>query len=144
MNQVHQKEMEEAYKKATEEYYNLHPDSKNIQLKHDPKKMIESIPTTFANPNQLQPQQQQQPAQAIQLQQPELIRPVQPILQPEQQVLIAPRRPIHQQQQAPQPAPVLFQPMQQQVAALQPFQQQLEHLEQQRQLLEQRLQQLQQ
>lgn len=39
---MHQKEMEEAYKKATEEYLKLHPEAKDIELKYDPKKLLDA------------------------------------------------------------------------------------------------------
>jgi hypothetical protein len=35
--------MEAAYKKATEEYMALHPEAKDVELKYDPKKLLESL-----------------------------------------------------------------------------------------------------
>jgi hypothetical protein len=63
VEEIHKKEMQEAYKKATEEYMALHPEAKDIELKYDPKKLLESLekdkkkPVANAqivqNPNQL-------------------------------------------------------------------------------------------
>jgi hypothetical protein len=43
VEEVHKNEMESAYKKATEEYMALHPEAKDIEMKYDPKKLLESL-----------------------------------------------------------------------------------------------------
>jgi len=41
--ELHQIEMEKAYKEATELYLKEHPESAIITLKHDPKKLLEEL-----------------------------------------------------------------------------------------------------
>ena len=43
VNELHRIEMEKAYKEALDKYLAEHPEHKDIQLKNDPKKMLEEI-----------------------------------------------------------------------------------------------------
>ena len=43
MNELHKLEMEKAYKEALDKYLAEHPEHKDLQLKNDPKKMLEDI-----------------------------------------------------------------------------------------------------
>ena len=56
MGEIHQNEMEEAYKKATEEYMKLHPEAKEIELKYDPKKLLEGLSKEKAKKKAAPPQ----------------------------------------------------------------------------------------
>ncbi|CAF0787945.1 unnamed protein product [Brachionus calyciflorus] len=49
VHELHRTEMEEAYKKATEEFYTLHPDKKDIKLKHDPKIYLDELAKSKKN-----------------------------------------------------------------------------------------------
>lgn len=46
MDEIHRKEMEEAYKKAFDEYLIEHPEARQIELKYDPKALLESLNAT--------------------------------------------------------------------------------------------------